>query len=216
MRDEQGARFSQRLNELIAASGKSAAAVARDLGISKQALSTWRTGIRTPKPPTLKTLARYFRVSVDWLTGDGAAQADADAIELAGAFPVGPQKRVPIIGTVRAGYNGVAYEEFEGVDFADVGSPEDYFYLRVTGDSMAPQINAGELALVRKQDDVESGEIAVVVIGGDEGTIKKVLKRDRNLVLQPFNPDYPARVFIGREMNEVRIVGKVVETKRKW
>lgn len=202
--------FSDRLNALVERSGRPASRIAEDLGISKQALSTWRTGAREPKPPTMDALSRYFGVSARWLCGDAGAEASH------GELPLGALRRVPILGTVRAGYDDIAQQEYDGYDLADVSHPEDYFFLRVTGDSMSPQIHPGELALVRKQQDVESGDVAVVLIEGDEATLKRVIKKRNSLVLQPFNPAYEARLFVGEEMNQVRILGRVMETKRKW
>lgn len=212
MRAHKSSEFSTRLDALITQSGRTATDIAADLGISKQALSTWRTGMRMPKPPTVGALARYFGVSVAWLQGK-----EEDDFQVAdGLLPAGALQRIPILGTVKAGYDWLAQQECDGYDFADVKHPEEYFFLRVTGDSMAPQIHEGELALVRRQQDVENGDIAVVLIDGDEATLKRVIKKRHSLILQPFNPAYEARFFVNEEMNQVRILGRVVETKRKW
>lgn len=63
------AKFSDRLNYLIAKSEKTASQFAHDLGLSKQAISTWQTGLREPRRPTLETIARYFNVDIAWLMG---------------------------------------------------------------------------------------------------------------------------------------------------
>ena len=86
----------------------------------------------------------------------------------------------------------------------------------VRGDSMEPRISSGDLALVRRQPDVNSGELAVVLVDGEEGTLKKVIKKDGMLILQPFNPSYPAMIYSGEDLNYIQIVGKVVETKARW
>lgn len=99
---------------------------------------------------------------------------------------------------------------------ANVKHPSECFYLRVVGDSMEPSITEGDLALIRKQDDVESGELAAVVINGEEGTLKRVIKKDGALILQAFNPAYPPRVFTGTDINTVRIAGKVIRTEKEW
>ena len=132
------------------------------------------------------------------------------------ALPYRPMAHIPIVGSVRAGTGGLAMEEPDGYELADVRNPSDYFFLRVVGDSMTPDINEGDLALVHIQPQVESGELAVAVIGGEEGTIKKVIHKPGALILQAFNPLYPPRLFTGSEMNEVRIAGKVVRTMRSW
>lgn len=207
------APFPERLSELVARSEKSAAAIAGELGVSRQTMSAWMSGRRVPRRPMAEALAKYFGVTVAWLTERDAQKSDPACL---GAIPLTNMHAIPIIGTVRAGAGGLAYEEPDGVEYADVRHPERYFYLRVEGDSMAPQIMEGDLALVRKQEDVESGDLAVVVINGDEGVIKKVLKSASAIVLQSFNPAYLPRIFSRGEMNELRIAGKVERTVRVW
>ena len=81
---------------------------------------------------------------------------------------------------------------------------------------MAPQIQEGDLALVRKQSVADSGNICVVVIDDKSGVIKKIKHLKDVIILQSFNPYYPDRVFKGVELEQLRIVGKVIETKRRW
>ena len=130
--------------------------------------------------------------------------------------PEGAEVLVPVLGTVKAGYDAYAFEEDYGSEPANVKNPRDYFYLIVRGDSMEPRISSGDLALVHSQPDVESGDLAVVLVDGEEGTLKKVLKKEGAVILQPFNPAYQTQVFIGGEIGRLTIVGKVVETKTKW
>lgn len=127
-----------------------------------------------------------------------------------------PRAMVPIVGVVRCGPGGLAYEDLQGAEVADVANVSDYFYLRVEGNSMEPDIKAGDLVLVHIQPEVESGELAVIIIDGEEGMLKKYMKKDNAIILQSFNQAYPPRVFVGEEMNLVHVAGKVVESKRKW
>ncbi|WP_330999340.1 LexA family protein, partial [Pectinatus frisingensis] len=83
------------------------------------------------------------------------------------------------------------------------------------GDSMTGLgIFDGDIAVVRIQEDVENGELAIVVINGNEGTLKKVRKHDDVIILESANPAYPARIFSGKEANQIHIVGKVIEIRR--
>jgi repressor LexA len=133
------------------------------------------------------------------------------------SIPAGPLHKIPIIGSVRCGYGGAAIEEHIGYDFSDVKNPEEFFFLEVNGDSMEPQIQEGDLALVHRQPDVENGELAVVVINGEEGTLKKVIKKDNGTyILQAFNSNFEPLSFAGDDLNKIHICGKVVETKKKW
>ena len=123
---------------------------------------------------------------------------------------------VPVIGSVRCGSGGLAFEELQGAEMADVANPSEYFYLTTTGDSMAPDIKEGDLVLVHIQPTVETGELAVVIINGEEGTLKKLLKRENAVILQSLNPAFPPRVLVGEELENMRIVGKAVQLVRKW
>ena len=133
------------------------------------------------------------------------------------AIPYTPPKaRVPIVGSVRCGPGGLAYQELQGSELADVANPSEYFYLRAEGDSMLPDIRPGDLVLVHIQPEVDSGQLAVVTIDGEEGALKKFIQKDNAIILQSFNQAYPPRVFVGEEMTAVNVCGRVVETKRKW
>ena len=123
---------------------------------------------------------------------------------------------VPIIGSVRCGPGGLAYQELQGASMADVANPQDHFYLRVEGDSMAPDICAGDLALVHIQPEVENGQLAVVIVNGEEGTLKRFIRDGSTVILQSLNQAYAPRVFVGDEINALTVAGRVVETKRKW
>ena len=134
-------------------------------------------------------------------------------------YPVGQPIRIPIIGTVTAGPNGTAYEDYEGDEWTDAQDVRGggYFYLRVKGDSMTGDgILPGDLALVRETPEVEYGDIAVVLVDGEEGTLKRVYKLEDGLMLQSSNPAYPPRILRGTELEKVRIVGKVKQTIRRY
>lgn len=123
---------------------------------------------------------------------------------------------VPIIGSVRCAPGGLAYQELQGSEMADVGNPSEYFWLRAEGDSMAPDIREGDLVLIHIQPQVESGELAVVIVDGEEGVLKKFIRTGNTVILQSFNPAYQPRVFTGEEINLLHIAGRVMETKRKY
>ena len=203
-----GIMFAQRLRELRKRDGVSQAAVAEMLGISQQAVGKWEKGRATPEPQTLARIAHFFSVSTDYLIGcsDGMM-----------GHPGGSGHRIPIIGTVRAGYGALAYEDDYGEEYADVKNPSDYFYLLVRGDSMEPRISDGDLALVHRQSTLESGELGVIVYGEDgEGTLKKFIIRGNTVILQPFNPAYSPQIIAGEELDRMYIAGKVVETRARW
>lgn len=123
-----------------------------------------------------------------------------------------------IIGTVRAGVGGIAQEDVIGHEYAYTvnATKETHFYLKVKGDSMEPKISEGDLALVLKQSDVDSGDLAIVLVGEEEGVIKKIVKKPNSIELHSFNPYYPTRVFVGKEMAYIKILGKVIKIISSW
>jgi SOS-response transcriptional repressor LexA len=127
--------------------------------------------------------------------------------------------RIPVMGTVAAGPNGIALEEYLGTELVEerVVKNDNYFFLRVKGDSMIGDgIHSGDMALIKKTPHIEYGDIAVVIVNGEEGTIKRVYQKDDSLILQSSNPNHPPRVFKGEELNNIIIVGKVKQTIRKY
>ena len=66
---EKVSNFQERFSQLVEESGKSLLQLSKELHVSNQALSTWRTGVRSPKLPTVMAVADYFNVNVQWLMG---------------------------------------------------------------------------------------------------------------------------------------------------
>ncbi len=206
--------FSQRLKELRKLRGLSQAALSQLLGVSQQAVGKWETGRSTPDPQTVAAIAAELGVSADYLLGvEGEAPARRGPVA---PYRAAQECRIPVIGTVRAGYGALALEEDYGEEYARVKDPNSYFYLKVKGDSMEPRISDGDLALVHRQNTLNSGELGVVVFGEGEGTLKKYVVRGNTVVLQPFNPAYPSQILVGEDLDHLYIAGKVVETKTKW
>ena len=204
--------FAQQIKQLRKQLNLSQRALATDLDVTQQAVGKWATGKSMPDSYTLQRIAEYFSTSVDNLLGlvknNVQSSISHEEPDLS--------NRIPIIGTVRAGYNALAYNDDYGYDFSNVRDPDEYFYLIVKGDSMEPRIKDGDLALVHKQTTLNDGDLGVIVYGDNEGTLKRFVKKDNMIILQPFNPSYEAKVIVGEELNEVYIAGKVVETKTKW
>jgi len=183
--------------------------LAKQLQLSPSTIGMYETGRREPDFDTLQMIADYFHVSTDSLLG-----RDINLYEMRDT------KRVPVIGTVRCGAGGVAYEyvdEYITVD--DTYRPDEMRGFRAEGDSMEPEIHDGDICLVHLQEEVPDGALAVVVIcdGADEGegTIKRIHKQDGAIILQATNQAYPPRIFTGENANKVRIVGRVVEVRHK-
>ena len=208
--------FADRLKEARRIKGLSQAEVSRLLGVTQQAVGKWETGRSNPDPEMLVRLAEVLGTTTDYLLGlhTGGVEAEQAGRRFFGGYAECP---IPVIGTVRAGYGALAFEEDYGTEYARVKDPQNYFYLVVKGDSMEPRISDGDLALVHRQSTLDSGDLGVIVYGDEgEGTLKKYIQRGNAVVLQPFNPNYEELVIKGEELDHLYIAGKVVETKAKW
>lgn len=204
------------LKECRKAKGMSQATLSRLLGVTQQAVGKWETGRSNPDPEMLVRLAEVLGTTTDYLLGlhTGGAEAEQAGHRFFGGYAECP---IPVIGTVRAGYGALAFEEDYGTEYARVKDPQNYFYLVVKGDSMEPRISDGDLALVHRQSTLDSGDLGVIVYGDEgEGTLKKYIQRGNAVVLHPFNTNYEDKIIRGEELNQLYIAGKVVETKTKW
>ena len=128
-------------------------------------------------------------------------------------------RMVPVFESVSAGFGALA--ENSVVDFIPLRIVSDYeaaetICIRVQGDSMFPKIEDGDLIQVHKQDSVDSGDIAVVAINGEEATLKRVIKKEKAIILQPENPAYETKIFIGEEINSAQIRGRLMKLEKRF
>lgn len=202
--------FKERLNDLCESSPLTDTELAAKLKVSKQTLSAWKCGARSPKEPTIIALAQYFGVTVDWLMGFDTARHVTQPVLPTGSLPITIQ-RVPVLGTIHAGEPTYADADFDAYVESGAAIRCD-FALRVVGDSMInARIMDGDIVFVRQQDTVQDGEIAAVLID-DEATLKRVRFLPGNLLmLQAENPKYQPIIIGGEgETRSVRILGKAV------
>ena len=221
--------------------GISQAELATHLGVAQQTVGKWEKNIVCPSLDTLKNIADFFGVTTDDLLErtsedkkkieDIAREVVAQEIskhlqnadtpkfeKLLGTFKLNETNYVPVIGSVRCGPNGLAYQfidEYVAID--DKFRPDEIRAFRAVGNSMEGDgIKEGDICLVHLQEEVPDGSIAVVVINGEEGTMKHYHKGKGFILLQSSNPEYPPRVFSGEEMNTIKVVGKVVQVRHDF
>ncbi|MBQ3553689.1 MAG: helix-turn-helix domain-containing protein [Clostridia bacterium] len=184
--------------------------LAKKLGISTSAVGMYEQNRREPDLKTLKKIAGCFDVTLDRLM-----DYQTNETETKGAPEEMPL--LPVVGRVCAGNGILAAEniiDYEPCEkkYADA----EHFWLKVSGDSMSPRIDDGDLLLIRKQTSVDSGDVGVFVVDGQEGVVKKVVYDADSIELISFNPYYPPMKFSGKDVLRVRVSGKVIESKRKW
>ena len=192
--------------ELLRNNGTTVYRVAKETGIPPSTFSDWKTGRSTPKAEKLKKIAAFFGVSLEYLI-DGRQNSDS-----------GRKKNIPIIGEIRAGSPIITNETLLGYESAEVDDADEYFYLKVFGDSMKNigMVN-GSLVLFRKQQYANNGEIVACLVGGDSATVKRFQKNQKDILLIPENEDYrPIKLSTDDfESGDARILGVAVEVKIK-
>lgn len=213
-------KFIQRLNALLIERGMKQADLAKLSGIRASSISDWLAGKYAPKQDKIDALAKALNVSPAWLIGYGE---DKEAIPPISSTPAPVRKgnRIPVLGRVAAGIPIEAIEnieDYEEMYIPALEDPHDYFALRIVGHSMEPRIWDGDVVIVHKQSDVDSGQIAVVLVNGDDATVKQIKKSDAGLTLIGLNPTvYSPHFYTADEVNHlpVRILGAVCEVRGK-
>lgn len=176
-------------------------------------IQKWESGVSEPPLKKAHAIADLFGVDINDLTGSNIEDAEtklpSDAISYA------PTQRIPILGRISAGLPLYADEQIEGYTYTDLNHGGEYFALRVHGDSMnAIRIYDGDLLIIRKQDVVEDGEIAVVMVNDDEATVKCWHRRENIVMLEPksTNPTHQMQIYDAKE-TPIRVIGKVVQNQ---
>ena len=189
-------RIEQRLNEL----GIKRSKMLADLGIPSSTFSTWKKKDAAPDRKYLVALSDYLGLSTDYiLTGE---KEDIKKIKLDDE-PV----QIRVLGKVAAGVPIEAVEDVIGEETISKKMAEtgDYFGLRISGDSMEPTIHHGSIVIVRQQDDVENGDIAIVIVNGEDATCKKVEKFENGIMLVPINKAYEEKFYTNEEIEKLPV-----------
>lgn len=180
------------------------------LGVKTNAVSKWECN-RVEDIPTskIKAMAVLFEVPPSYLIDDDSLPPSAAPIDLIS------RHRIPILGRIAAGLPLYAEQNIEGYTLTDLNGGAEYFALRVTGDSMnAARIEDGDVIIVRRQDEVENGELAVVMVGDDDATVKRFYSTDSTVTLMPQsrNPIHQPQIY-DLEKTKIKVLGKVVKVE---
>lgn len=209
------AQLSDMLTYLRKRKGLSQQELANTLKISRSAIGMYETGKREPDLETLEVFADFYNVDMNTLTGKAPVKKQTNKLpDTAVPVDFSHLKRIPILGRIAAGAPIYAEENIEGYTFTDLNGGAEYFALRVRGDSMnAVRIYDGDLVIVRKQDIVENGEIAAVLIE-QEATLKRFSRSGDIVTLMPqsTNPEHKPLVYNLKDTS-VKILGLVVQVQ---
>ena len=185
------------------------------LGVKYTTFADWVNAKTYPRIDRIEQIANYFGIEKSALM-EKRNPLPAGAI----LYQDRPTQPIPIVGVVSCGTPLLAEDNIEGYHetfLQDMTTGETYFWLRAKGDSMINVgIHEGDLLLIRQQSDVDSGDIAVVAINEDDATLKRVIKKENALILQPENPAYETKIFIGEEMTSVHIRGRLMKLEKRF
>lgn len=196
--------------------------------ISPSYLSLMENGKRRPSPIILKKLSSIYHIDYnDLLIKAGFSELieedkNKNLLKKIGAIPLSEIDtiKIPVLGTVKAGYNYLAQENI--IDYIafkiDGTDKENYYALNIVGDSMEPLFDDGDTVIVHKQDDFENGDNCVILINGNEATVKKVYKGNTGIELKAVNPYYPPKIFTKEEIRDlpVKVIGVVEKSIRNF
>lgn len=209
--EDQKAIFSKNLRYYVAASGKQQKEIAAAIGVNQKTFNGWCTGLSIPKTGKIQTLADYFHI--------GKSDLIDDKTTLSGQR----MKKgviINVLGRVAAGIPIDAVEEIIDTEeiTQEMARTGSFFGLKIKGDSMTPNICDGDTVIVRQQPDAENGETVIAIVNGSDAVCKRLRKYKDGIELISNNPSYAPMEYSFKDIEEtpVKIIGKVVELRRKF
>ena len=197
--------MGERIKQLRLQKGLTQEELGKYIGVQKSAIRKYEKGAVTNlKRSSIETLAKLFNVTPSYLMC-----IDDDYKNNI----INDKRAFPLLGTVKAGYDYLASENVISYISIDkkVSDPENYFALKVVGDSMQPILYEDDIIIVHRQSDVENGQIAIILVDNEEATVKKVMKYDGHIELIAFNSYYPPKKL--DKKSNFQIIGKVSEAR---
>lgn len=193
--------FKQNLLRLVEIKKCTQQEIADYMSVSRPTVQSWVSGKKVPRMDKIDRLASFF----------GCTRMDLLYLPPAkNILPMPEMRRIPLVGKIACGTPILAEENIN--EYVDI--PKNIhadFALECKGDSMiGARIHDGDVVYIHQQPDVESGEIAAVLIDNEDATLKRVRKFPDKVILFPENPDFEPMVFVGEEINELRILGRAV------
>ncbi len=184
-------------------------------GVGYSHLSMIENGKRNVTPALLKNLSKIYQIDyIELYEKAGYIDlAEKEKLEEKFSASFNNKQAFPHLGIVKAGYNYLASENIKGYVTIDkkLADPENYFALTVTGDSMQPILYEDDIIIVHRQNDVENGQVGIILIDNEEATVKKIIKHEDYIELVAFNSYYPPKRL--DKNAKFQIVGKVTEAR---
>lgn len=200
--------FSKNLKYYMTINNKTRNDICRDLDFKYTTFTDWYNGNIYPRIDKIEMLANYFRIEKsDLIENKDKTTRTSSAVVL-------------VYGTIPAGIPMECIEDVidtEEISIDMLKGDKQYFGLKIKGNSMEPDYLDGDVIILQKQDDCESGDDCVVMVNGNDGTFKRVFKNENGIILQPLNPTYSPMVYSNEDIEKlpVRILGVFEELRRK-
>ena len=179
--------IANRIRTALEVRGMKQADLVEKTKIGKSSISTYLSGAYEPKQKNIYRIASALNVDEAWLMGFDV-QMDRKNISIETSKGI----KIPVLGKVPAGVPIEAVEDI--IDYEEItvemAKEGEFFGLQIKGDSMEPRICEGDVVIVRKQDDAETGDLVVAMINGNEATCKRLMKYKDGIRLMPNNPAY--------------------------
>lgn len=197
-------------------------ALADAVGIKEDTVSNWFRRKSASYSKYLPQIAEALGTTTEYLLIGNGPKLKRAVSESDTALPIGAEHidlgtfhRIPILGRISAGLPLYAEQHIEGYTVTDLNGQAEYFALIVHGDSMnALGINDGYRIIVRRQDAVENGEVAVVMVGDEDATVKRFYATGDTVTLMPqsTNPEHQPQIYDASKA-KIRVIGKVVKVE---
>lgn len=224
--------FANRLKKALDYNNMRPIDLANKTKISKAQICNYLKGTYKAKQDKLYIIAKVLDVSEAWLMGydvdmdrewfpDNKEDLTNITIDNARYIETTTKTvKIPILGKVPAGVPIEAIEDiigYEEIPASMLRDGNNYFSLKIDGDSMYPDYKTGDIIIIRQQNDCNSGDDCVVMVNGDDATFKRVVKQEKSIILKPLNNEYEPYYFDEYEImtKPVKIIGVAVEVRRK-
>lgn len=205
--------FIKNLNKYLDSFQMNQADLASRLSVNKSVVSSWISGSRYPRMNTMEKIANIFNIEKSDLIED-KSEKEPTSYHAKGI-------RIPVLGRVAA---GIPIEAVTDVDDWEeipesMAKTGEYFALRIKGESMSPKLQPGDVVIVKKQNDVDTGDTAIVLVNGNDATVKQIKKTEAGIMLVGLNLEvYQPHFYSNKEIEElpIQIIGKVIESRHTW
>ena len=195
--------LAKELKRLRKEKGMTQAELAKRLNVSPSTIAMYETNQRDPSYPMLLQIADFFNINLQVLS-----KVSNDPC------------LIPIYDKIQADIPLEAIEDI--IDYEEIpikmSKQGEYFGMKINDDSMAPRFQKGDVVIVRKQSNIANDDIAIILVNGNDATMKKIKKDENGIALIPLNPNYQIRYYSNAEIVDLPVtcIGKVVELRGRF